>query len=113
MGEMVVAIEKRAGKSWRTPSAPANANLEPNAVVRAWLARGLKQPGGKLPLFDHDGQDIEPAIVRGALERGWAEPWFSNPNKPDWLICRLTDAGRLHARTAAEALAEPLPEASD
>jgi hypothetical protein len=25
---------------------------------------------------------------------GWAEPWFSNPLKPDWLVCKLTDTGR-------------------
>lgn len=106
-----MAIQGRTRKSWRDPSRPANANMEPNAVVRAWLARGLEQPGGKLPLFDYDGQEIEPAIVRGALERGWAEPWFRNPTKPDWLICRLTDAGRLHARAVRSPQA--LPEAGD
>jgi hypothetical protein len=28
------------------------------------------------------------------MEQGWAEPWFANPLKPDWLVCRLTQAGR-------------------
>jgi hypothetical protein len=28
------------------------------------------------------------------MERGWAEPWFENPLKPDWLVCKLTAAGR-------------------
>jgi hypothetical protein len=59
-----------------------------------YLRRGLTQPGGKLPLFDLDGQDVEAAIVRRCLERGWAEPWFNNPLKPDWLVCKLTEAGR-------------------
>ena len=66
----------------------------PNEEERAWLARGLAQPGGKLPLFDGDGQEVKAALVRHCLARGWAEPWFSNPLKPDWLVCKLTDAGR-------------------
>ncbi len=59
-----------------------------------YLRRGLAQAGGKLPLFDLDGQDVDAAIVRRCLERGWAEPWFNNPLKPDWLVCKLTDLGR-------------------
>ena len=59
-----------------------------------YLRRGLAQPGGKLPLFDLDGQEINAALVRRCLGRGWAEPWFNNPLKPDWLVCKLTDAGR-------------------
>ena len=59
-----------------------------------YLRRGLAQPGGKLPLFDLDGQDVAAAIVRRCLARGWAEPWFNNPLKPDWLVCKLTASGR-------------------
>lgn len=59
-----------------------------------WLARGLEQPGGKLPLFDADGRRISERTVRSCIERGWAAPWFRNPIKPDWQVCRLTDAGR-------------------
>lgn len=61
---------------------------------RAWLARGLDQPGGKLPLFEEDGRRVNQALIRSCLEHGWAERWFDNPLKPDWLICRLTNAGR-------------------
>lgn len=64
----------------------------PNQV--AWLARGLEQPGGKLPLFDGDGRRISERTVRSCIEHGWAEPWFPNPIKPDWQICRLTETGR-------------------
>jgi hypothetical protein len=28
------------------------------------------------------------------MEKGWAEPWFDNPIKPDWLVCKLTEMGR-------------------
>ena len=66
----------------------------PTLVEILYLRRGLTQAGGKLPLFDLDGQDVDAAIVRRCVDRGWAEPWFNNPLKPDWLVCKLTDAGR-------------------
>jgi hypothetical protein len=66
----------------------------PTAIQRSWLRRGLAQPGGKLPLFDEFGQTIDPRTIRSCVERGWAEPWFTNPLKPDWLVCKLTVAGR-------------------
>ena len=66
----------------------------PTLLEILYLRRGLAQPGGKLPLFDLDGQDVATAIVRRCLDRGWAEPWFNNPLKPDWLVCKLTQAGR-------------------
>jgi hypothetical protein len=71
----------------------------PTLVELLYLRRGLSQAGGKLPLFDLDGQDVDAAIVRRCVSRGWAEPWFNNPLKSDWLVCKLTDAGR---RVAAE-----------
>jgi hypothetical protein len=76
-----------------TPGAPTPAQ-------RDWLARGLEQPGGKLPLFWEDGRRVDLRTVRSCLEQGWAEQWFVNPLKPDWLVCRLTESGR----EAAEAL---------
>ncbi len=67
---------------------------QPTAVQAAWLARGLDQPGGKLPLFDDDGGRIGERTIRSCLRQGWAEPWFDNPVKPDWLVCKLTGEGR-------------------
>lgn len=72
--------------------------VAPTAVQRAWLQRGLDQAGGKLPLFDRDGKRIDPRTIRRCLDAGWAEPWFANPIKPDWLVCKLTDEGRAIAR---------------
>ena len=66
----------------------------PTISETLYLRRGLAQPGGKLPLFDLDGQDVDATVVRRCVERGWAEPWFNNPLKPDWLVCKLTEAGR-------------------
>lgn len=66
----------------------------PSVLEMCYLRRGLSQPGGKLPLFDLDGQKLEASVVRRCLERGWAEPWFNNPLKPDWLVCKLTESGR-------------------
>lgn len=67
---------------------------KPSLTQLAWLKQGLKQPGGKLPLFDHDGQRIDAHTVQACINHGLAEPWFSNPLKPDWLVCKLTEKGR-------------------
>ncbi len=66
----------------------------PSAAQLAWLRRGLDQAGGKLPLFDAHGQRVDPRTIRACIAQGWAEPWFANPLKPDWLVCKLTAAGR-------------------
>ncbi|MBM3567645.1 MAG: hypothetical protein FJX46_02695 [Alphaproteobacteria bacterium] len=71
------------------------ASARPSAAQRRYLESGLTQPGGKLPLFDEQGQRVPEKVVRGCVERGWAEPWFKNPLKPDWLVCKLTDKGRV------------------
>jgi len=68
--------------------------VNPTKAQRAWLARGLDQAGGKLPLFDHNGRRVSQRLVQICVEKGWAEPWFANPLKPDWQVCKLTDAGR-------------------
>jgi hypothetical protein len=73
--------------------APAAA-LRPTEPQRRYLERGLSQPGGKLPLFYADGREVPPRTVQACVANGWAEPWFRNPVKPDWLVCRLTDRGR-------------------
>jgi hypothetical protein len=66
----------------------------PSPEQRDWLRRGLDQPGGKLPLFDRYGQSVNARTIRACIDHGWAEPWFTNPLKPDWLVCKLTPAGR-------------------
>ena len=74
------------------PQGPA-ATLRPTEPQRRYLERGLSQPGGKLPLFDADGRAVAPRTVQACVANGWAEPWLSNPIKPDWLVCRLTAKG--------------------
>ena len=69
----------------------------PTAIQKKWLRRGLEQPGGKLPLFDEDGQRVSSQTVRSCIDKGWAEPWFNNPLKPDWQVCKLTHLGRVVA----------------
>lgn len=73
---------------------PAVRRRRPTPAQRRWLTRGLDEPGGKLPLFDDAGQAISPQTIRSCVREGWAEPWIHNPIKPDWLVCKLTDAGR-------------------
>jgi hypothetical protein len=68
--------------------------MRATAAQRHYLALGLDQPGGKLPLFDRDGREIDRKTVESCVEKGWAEPWFANPIKPGWLVCRMTEAGR-------------------
>ena len=60
---------------------------------RRYLARGLKQPGGKLPLFDQEGQEISHRTIEACVAHGWATPWSRNPVKPGWFVCRLTEQG--------------------
>ena len=66
----------------------------PTDAQRAWLVRGLDQAGGKLPLFNADGRRIGDRTIKSCIRQGWAEPWFDNPIKPDWLVCKLTEDGR-------------------
>ena len=75
-------------------------DTRPSKVQIAYLRRGLKEPGGKLPLFDESGQRYSTRTVRSCIDQGWAEPWFRNPLKPDWLVCKLTDKGRSAATQA-------------
>lgn len=71
-----------------------NDEVRPSAAQRAYLARGLEEPGGKLPLFDRNGQRYSERTIRSCIAHGWAEPWFDNPIKPDWIVCRLTESGQ-------------------
>jgi hypothetical protein len=66
------------------------------AAQRMWLSSGL-------PLFDVNGQRVKERTVRSCIDKGWAEPWFNNPIKPDWLICKLTDEGRALFESATSA----------
>lgn len=85
----------RATRTSRKGRAGTSASVRgPSVAQRAWLACGLDQAGGKLPLFLPDGRRVDERTVRSCMAAGWAEPWFSNPIKPDWLVCRLTAKGR-------------------
>ena len=66
----------------------------PTRAQRRYLRLGLRQAGGKLPLFDVEGQRIPPRTIRACMDAGWAEAWHANPIKPDWVVCKLTEAGR-------------------
>ena len=67
---------------------------KPSKIQRDWLERGLNEPGGKLPLFNHLGQRISARTVESCINHGWAEPWFNNPIKPDWQVCKITEMGK-------------------
>jgi hypothetical protein len=75
-------------------SRPKRSRRTPTATQADWLRRGLDQPGGKLPLFVGPAQKVSRTTVESCIKAGWVEPWFDNPIMPNWLVCRLTDAGR-------------------
>ena len=91
-----------SGDQAKTPKEPKQQH-GPTASQRAWLQRGLGEPGGKLPIFDAEGRQIDQRTVQSCIDAGWAEPWIANPIKPDWLICRLTDKGRNLAQAQEKA----------
>ena len=66
---------------------------QPSEAQFAYLKCGLGQPGGKLPLFNSHGQEINKRTIQACIDKGWAEPWFANPIKAGWLVCKLTAAG--------------------
>src|SRR6516165_10884439 len=68
-------------------------HARPTDAQRRYLERGLNEPGGKLPLFDRDGREVPRKTIEACIAHGWAEPWFANPIKPDWLVCKLTAEG--------------------
>ncbi|MBZ0139419.1 MAG: hypothetical protein K8H87_06535 [Pseudorhodoplanes sp.] len=73
---------------------PGNAAaLRPSEAQRRYLERGLREPGGKLPIFDEDGRMVPRKTIDSCIAHGWAQPWIENPIKPDWLVCRLTPLG--------------------
>lgn len=90
MSKMTIVLCKNMNtKTKRKNKAPALSQKE-----SAYLKMGLKQAGGKLPLFDRNGQEINAATIRSCLDKGVVERWFANPLKPEWLVCRLTSLGR-------------------
>lgn len=66
---------------------------KPTSAQLKYLRLGRYQPGGKLPLFDPDGQLINTTTIRSCIRQGWATQWFNNPIKSDWLVCKLTEEG--------------------
>lgn len=81
-------------------------STRPSRAQLEYLVRGLGQPGGKLPLFDRQGRPVNHQTIRACIANGWAEPWYANPIKPDWLVCRLTEAGRRLAERGGAGMAE-------
>src|SRR3546814_13995514 len=84
---------RTSGSQAREAPAALASRTAPRATATQldWLRRGLEQPGGKLPLFDRDGQRMHPRTIRACMQHGWAEPWFDNPLKPEWLVCKPND----------------------
>ena len=77
-----------------TPQKAGNTPVpRPTEPQRRYLARGLAEAGGKLPLFDAEGREVPHQTIQACIAHGWAEAWVQNPIKPDWPVCRLTPEG--------------------
>ena len=95
VGRMAAGLaDTTATAAARTKTHKQATDARPSPAQLSYLRGGLAQAGGKLPLFDAQGRQINRQTIRSCIERGWAEPWFANPIKPDWLVCKLTAAGR-------------------
>ncbi len=92
MPSMVKMADEHLEGGQETRTAAQKRTL-PTPAQQRYLIRGLSQAGGKLPLFDEEGQEISARTVNSCIKQGWAERWFANPIKPDWLVCRLTARG--------------------
>jgi len=64
-----------------------------DADMREWLRGGEAREDGRLALFDQFGEPIDKKVVKTAIASGLAEPWFANPMRPQWTVCRLTQKG--------------------
>ena len=100
-------VEADLGQDADEPGLVLADDLDPVGEVEPWAAlwpaldptpMGWKQRSWYLgphqePLFDRNGQRVRAKTVQACLDAGWAEPWFDNPIKPDWQVCRLTADG--------------------
>ncbi len=93
MGQLDETRGRRRATSRLKNEVSNAAILRPTPLQLRYLERGLREPGGKLPLFDRDGREVAKKTIEACIANGWAEPWVENPIKPDWLVCRLTPAG--------------------
>ena len=75
---------------------------ETDLKLQNWLRGGLERPDGRLAIFDTFGEPVDKAVVKSAISLGLAEPWFSSPMRPQWMVCRLTAKGRVEASRSAK-----------
>lgn len=87
-----MATSKKLSNGTRKLTSPSGHSL--SMAQRRYLTLGLRQAGGKLPLFDGEGQKIPSKTINACLKAGWCEQWYANPVKPEWLVCKLTASGR-------------------
>ncbi len=74
---------------------------ETELELRDWLRGGLNREDGRLAMFDTFGEPVRKIIIKTAIAEGLAEPWFSSPMRPQWMVCRLTSKGRDVLRRSA------------
>ncbi|WP_346894507.1 hypothetical protein [uncultured Roseibium sp.] len=98
----IKSTDEGPGRNEKGAAKGRSKTVVPTSAQRLWLSKGLNQPGGKLPLFDDAGRQVPARTIRACIAAGWAEPWFSNPIKPDWLVCKLTTSGAAALRATGK-----------
>ncbi len=92
---MVETESATLAREWPVKGLGRQRTVHPTTAQRAWLKQGLGRTRRQaLPMFDRQGQAYNQRRIQSCIARGRAEPWIKNPIEPDWLVCKLTAAGR-------------------
>jgi len=75
---------------------------ETEIELRNWLEAGSQRTDGRLAMFDQFGEPVSKGVIKTAIASGLAEPWFSSPMRPQWMVCRITQKGREALRGSAK-----------
>lgn len=75
---------------------------ETELELKNWLQGGFDRTDGRLAIFDTFGEPVNKAVIKSAISSGLAEPWFSSPMRPQWMVCRLTPKGRAAVSRSAK-----------
>ena len=71
--------------------------VKPTPSQRPLVATRARSGGRQAAAFRRVRPQVSERTVKSCIDKGWAEPWFANPLKPAWLVCKLTKAGRTAA----------------
>jgi len=110
MEDLTAASYEDVVEFFRKYYQPGNASLviagdidpvKTRAMVEKWFS-DVKPGTTPVPPIDYSHAmltGVSRKTIEACIAHGWAEPWFQNPIKPDWLVCKLTPAGKAVIRS--------------